>query len=430
MIKPVWKNTDHLVLAVSTGIDSMVLLHQLIHHYRETYRQLSCVHVHHGLREASDREAAFIERYCQAHHIPIYIHHLDLEDVVIAGRSIQNEARKRRYAWFDAMMARLEGNCLLTAHHQDDQLETIFYRIFTGRSTRSPLGMNDHEKRKGYQLIRPLIHTTKQQIRDYQSQYHVPYYEDESNQSNDYVRNDIRNRILPTIAKNPQLQNEQLLKLYDMQVSAQVLIRQQAFRFIDEHVKKDLNRIIISRNEFNQELIHVKMKILDYCISQFDEVTSITEKAYHDWFEKLDSQVAQTALMHTNKWHAYIVYDKLILTANDAREFTTQKVHITKPGWYDFGDYRIHIMPQLFETNDAFWIRTRYNGDRVVLHSGHHKKVSRLMIDAKVPTLLRERMPIVVDASNRILAVGHLYIRDRYANTIHIQYLGDDINEK
>lgn len=91
------------------------------------------------------------------------------------------------------------ANVLVTAHHQDDQLETIFYRIMTGRSTRSPLGMSVQETRPGFKLVRPLLNVTKRVIRQYQVTNEVPYYEDASNTDNHYVRNDIRNRILPEI---------------------------------------------------------------------------------------------------------------------------------------------------------------------------------------------------------------------------------------
>lgn len=424
-----WKSSDDLVLAVSTGIDSMVLLHQLIHDYAHTYRKLACVHVNHGLRSASDEEAIFIQQYCHKHDIPIYIHQLDLSDVVNTGKSIQNDARERRYQWFDSVMQQLNADYLVTAHHQDDQLETIFYRIFTGRTSRSSIGMHMFEPRADYHIVRPFIHTTKQSIQKYQHEHQVPYYEDESNAHNDYVRNDIRNRILPTIEKNTHLQPQQLLKLFDIQETAQMLIQQQADHFIHHHVQVTERQIIISRNDFNKELPHVKMNILDHCFAQFSERVQISERAYQDWFEKIESSVAQTPLMHTNEWRADVVYDKLIIIAQPSHE-TVEKLHITHPGWYAFEDYRIYITQQLLEMGGAISIRTRYNGDRVALRSGHHKKVSRLMIDAKVPALLRQRMPIIETSNGHILAVGLLYVQEAYRDMIHIQYLGDDINGK
>ncbi|UXR78529.1 MULTISPECIES: tRNA lysidine(34) synthetase TilS [unclassified Staphylococcus] len=429
-MKPFWRTTDHIVVAVSTGIDSMVLLHQLLTQYADTYHQLTCLHVHHGLREASDNEAQFLQAYCQERKIPLHIHHLDLTDVAEAGRSIQNEARRLRYAWFDEMMHNLQADCLLTAHHQDDQLETIFYRIFTGRVDRGPLGIQTCEERGTYHLIRPLLTTAKAQIRTYQQQYAVPYFEDESNASNAYVRNDIRNRLLPDIEQNPQLQGQQLLKLMDVHAEALMLFTQRAQQFIEQEViQKNGKQWHIPRKAFNQLSTHVKMKVLDIILAYFEPVVTVSERTYQDWFVKICSDVAQSALMHTNKWHVDIVYDKLIIAPALMEMIPTQQV-VTTAGVYRFGAYRIEIAEYVFRSHERLHIRTRQTGDRITLANGQHKKVTRLMIDHKVPQAQRSHMPVISTVDGNILAVGTCYHHRTYEQYIHIQYLGDDINEK
>ncbi|MGV3043254.1 tRNA lysidine(34) synthetase TilS [Staphylococcus rostri] len=425
-----WQPTDHLVVAVSTGVDSMVLLHQLNEQYADTYRQLTCLHVHHGLRAASNEEAQFLTTYCEQRGIPLFVHRLDLTETVETGRSIQHDARVLRYAWFDDMMHDLDADYLLTAHHQDDQLETIFYRVFTGRTDRSSLGMSASEQRDGYQLVRPLLTTTKAQIRSYQQQYDIPYYEDESNESNAYVRNDIRNRLLPDIESNPHLQTTQLLKLMDFHSEALALIAQQAEQFIAHHVMQNqLQQWLIPRKAFNELLPHVKMKVLDVLIGHFEAVVPVSERTYQDWFVKLHSDVAQNVLMHTNKWHVDIVYDKLVIAPSTAHS-TPAPQTVTTAGRYQFGMYLIMIASDMFAHFSALHIRTRRTGDRVTLHNGQHKKVTRLMIDQKVPQTARAQMPVITTDSGEILAVGTCYQQVTYNQYIHIQYLGDDINEK
>ncbi|HCA7410726.1 TPA: tRNA lysidine(34) synthetase TilS [Staphylococcus pseudintermedius] len=425
-----WKATDHIVVAVSTGIDSMVLLHQLLYDETLTYRQLTCLHVHHGLREASKQEATFIQHYCEQHDIPFYMKRLDLSDVVAEGRSIQNDAREMRYQWFDTMMHQLDADGLLTAHHEDDQVETIFYRLFTGKSTRSSLGMSTIEARNGYRLYRPLLNTSKHVIRAYQQQHDVPYFEDTSNASNTYVRNDIRNRILPQIDENAQLKSQQLLKLKAWYDEAFMLMQHEVDNFIERFVTTNAHSFTVSRYAFNALTYHVRILTLDTLLHQFEDTVTISERAYADWLQKLAGPVAQTQLMHTNQWHADIVYDKLVIMAPMQKSLDTYTIQVTEAGTYRFGCYDVQITDMTDLPGSKLCIRSRQPGDRIARHDGHHKKVSRLMIDAKVPAYLRAQIPIIETTHGDILAVGTLYIQQHYQGVIKIQFMGDDIHEK
>ncbi|MDK4050322.1 tRNA lysidine(34) synthetase TilS [Staphylococcus pseudintermedius] len=425
-----WKATDHIVVAVSTGIDSMVLLHQLLYDETLTYRQLTCLHVHHGLREASEQEATFIQHYCEQHDIPFYMKRLDLSDVVAEGRSIQNDAREMRYQWFDTMMHQLDADGLLTAHQEDDQVETIFYRLFTGKSTRSSLGMSTIEARNGYRLYRPLLNTSKHVIRAYQQQHDVPYFEDTSNASNTYVRNDIRNRILPQIDENAQLKSQQLLKLKAWYDEAFMLMQHEVDNFIERFVTTNAHSFTVSRYAFNALTYHVKILTLDTLLHQFEDTVTISERAYADWLQKLAGPVAQTQLMHTNQWHADIVYDKLVIMAPMQKSLDTYTIQVTEAGTYRFGCYDVQITDMTDLPGSKLCIRSRQPGDRIARHDGHHKKVSRLMIDAKVPAYLRAQIPIIETTHGDILAVGTLYIQQHYQGVIKIQFMGDDIHEK
>ncbi|EGQ2931554.1 tRNA lysidine(34) synthetase TilS [Staphylococcus pseudintermedius] len=425
-----WKATDHIVVAVSTGIDSMVLLHQLLYDETLTYRQLTCLHVHHGLREASEQEATFIQHYCEQHDIPFYMKRLDLSDVVAEGRSIQNDAREMRYQWFDTMMHQLDADGLLTAHHEDDQVETIFYRLFTGKSTRSSLGMSTIEARNGYRLYRPLLNTSKHVIRAYQQQHDVPYFEDTSNASNTYVRNDIRNRILPQIDENAQLKSQQLLKLKAWYDEAFMLMQHEVDNFIERFVITNAHSFTVSRYAFNALTYHVKILTLDTLLHQFEDTVTISERAYADWLQKLAGPVAQTQLMHTNQWHADIMYDKLVIMAPMQKSLDTYTIQVTEAGTYRFGCYDVQITDMTDLPGSKLCIRSRQPGDRIARHDGHHKKVSRLMIDAKVPAYLRAQIPIIETTHGDILAVGTLYIQQHYQGVIKIQFMGDDIHEK
>ncbi|QDW99540.1 tRNA lysidine(34) synthetase TilS [Staphylococcus agnetis] len=427
MMKVTWKEDDHIVVAVSTGIDSMVLLHRLLHQYQTTYKQLSVLHVHHGLRRGSDEEAEFVTQYCEQYGIPIYVKRLHLQPIVEAGRSIQSDARVARYRWFEDMMHQLKGDVLMTAHHFDDLIETVFYRIFTGKVYRSALGMQACEQRHGYRLMRPMLEETKSDIATYQHDHNVPYFEDESNQDTKYVRNMIRHDMLPIIDAHEQFKITHLKKLYDMHLESIRVFEQMADDYIAVQVKQTDHQYEMSIQSFNKCPEHVRMIILDKLIQKWENIVPVSDVQYHQWFVQLTQPIAQIELHASNTWRINKVYDKLTLST--VEQAPLQAMYLKTPGYYQFGDYEIRVA-SLDALRGPLLIRTRQDGDRVQLHSHGHKKVSRLMIDAKVPQHTRDRIPVIVDATGDIVAVGTLYQHIKVNQIITIAYLGDENNEK
>ncbi|BCU53224.1 tRNA(Ile)-lysidine synthase [Staphylococcus auricularis] len=423
-----WRQQDHIVVAVSTGVDSMVLLHQLLTTYRKSYREITCLHVNHGLRKASQQEAEFIESYCAEKEIPLYVKQLDLSDTVAKGISIEQTAREARYRWFDAMMPDLNADCLLTAHHEDDQLETIFYRLFSGRSTRSSLGIEPLSERDGYQLIRPMLSVPKRHIYHYQQQHDVPYFEDHTNQDNTYVRNDIRNRILPTITENEHLDVTQLLKLKAWHDEQRQALQQEVSAFIKHHatVHPSKTEIALEREAFNNLRYSVKVAVLDYLMGQQDGVHHpFSEKTYQAWFEQAAKNIAQVQLYTTDKWIIELVYDKFVIM--EKNEVEVQSQQLEHAGSYAFGHYEIQIKGTMSAVTYPLTVRTKREGDRFKLNGqSGHKKVNRLFIDHKIPRHERPLIPIVTTKQGAIIAVGTLFKDNDYRNDVDIKYVGDE----
>ncbi|WP_114603996.1 tRNA lysidine(34) synthetase TilS [Staphylococcus sp. EZ-P03] len=418
-----WSKNDHLVVAVSTGIDSMVLLQLLITKLQHTYRQVTVLHVNHGLRDASAEEEAFLSRYCTTHHIPLRVHHLDLSALTEQGKSIQHEARQQRYAWFAEVIQELNADVLMTAHHQDDQLETIFYRVMTGRTTRSRLGMEAVEQREGYRLVRPLLNVSKADIQAYQAQHQVPYYEDASNQDNHYVRNDIRNRIFPMINENPQLDTEQLLKLKAWHDAQFDVLKQNAAAFLKQHTVQTEHSISVERAAFNALNHAQKTIVMDELLAGYTKAAPISEHAYEAWFAQIENSQAQAVIYSSDKWNIQIVYDKFIIMGFTKEALSTQRV--LQPGNYDFGTYQIIVHDEIAHEDFPLAIRTRQPGDRFVLPNLEgHQKVNRLMINRKVPKYERERLPILLNKQGEIIAVGTLYTAPKYEGKLEIIKIG------
>ncbi len=206
----------HFVLAVSGGVDSIVLAH-IMHSLKAN---CTIAHVNFQLRAAeSDRDEQFVRDFASQYQIPVQVHKVDTQNYALTYKlGIQEAAREIRYAWFGTLMqslAEAENNkpqspllhaltpkpkpvALLTAHHADDQVETVLMHLFRGTGIHGLTGIPDR-RNDVLNLARPLIQFSKTQIKDYAQRHQLNYVEDSSNEKDTYTRNYIRNILIPQL---------------------------------------------------------------------------------------------------------------------------------------------------------------------------------------------------------------------------------------
>ncbi len=189
-----------ILVACSGGMDSMVLVDVLL----KLNYNISIAHCNFQLRGSeSDDDESFLHDFAQKHNLPFYSIRFDTKDYKTKNElSTQMAARELRYNWFEQIRKENHYHCIATAHHLDDQLETVLLNITKGTGIRGLIGM--HPK-TGF-LIRPLLEISKQEIMAYAKDNTVAFREDSSNASDDYQRNLIRHQVVPQLQKiNPSL---------------------------------------------------------------------------------------------------------------------------------------------------------------------------------------------------------------------------------
>ncbi len=183
---------DNLLVAVSGGMDSMVLLHLLL----QAGLSFHIAHVNYGLRaEESEGDEQFIRDFAVQHNIPVYIHRVEASRFNPHGSDIQQTARTIRYQWFQQLVADHSFQYVLLAHHSDDQSETILYQFIRGGMLRALKGMRE----KNGCFVRPLLSYSRQSIEEYAKANSVAWREDSSNASLKYTRNVIRHQVMPLL---------------------------------------------------------------------------------------------------------------------------------------------------------------------------------------------------------------------------------------
>lgn len=184
-----------LTLALSGGVDSVVLLHVLLALRAHHPFHLNAVHVHHGLSVHADAWADFCTELCSAHALELTVHWVRIARDDAAG--IEAAARRERQAIFAA----LDTGFLLTAHHLNDQAETLLLQLLRGAGPKGLAGMAAMQARRGWQAThwRPLLGVTRADLLDYARVHQLAWVEDESNQDPRYRRNALRQSVLPLL---------------------------------------------------------------------------------------------------------------------------------------------------------------------------------------------------------------------------------------
>lgn len=208
-----------ILVACSGGVDSMALLHAC--HVGK--RQTDVLHVNYHLRDAaSEADEICVQKACERYGFPLKIVHADPTTLKENGKNIQQEARKIR---FDAMRAWLVENpegIVLLGHHADDQIETFFLQLARGGGSYGLAGMHPIRER----FVRPFLNLRKKEIYQYAQTELLSWREDLSNHSNLYLRNRLRNQVLPFLEEqNPHLP-QQILFFQEKLREQQALMHQ------------------------------------------------------------------------------------------------------------------------------------------------------------------------------------------------------------
>ena len=210
-------SVSNCFLAFSGGLDSCVLLHLLVN--SRFLPIIKIWHVHHGLQIEADNMAIFCQKQASAYHLEIKLSHLNLQRTHV---NIEATARTARYALFAKELA--QNDCLLTAHHLDDQVETFLLNALRGSGSAGLRGIAEQKKIAKAQLIRPMLSFKREVLLDYAKQHKLEWFEDPSNSSVQFNRNYIRHKVTPVIQKRWPNYQDLIATVCDIQAETQQLL--------------------------------------------------------------------------------------------------------------------------------------------------------------------------------------------------------------
>ena len=396
-------SSEYVIAAISGGPDSMYLLEVL---QRFDFKVV-VAHVHHNLRKDSDFEAQKVEEYCVKHNL--IFEYKKIEEYP-DNKFSEEAARKIRYNFFDSLIKKYNSNILFTAHHGDDQIETILMRLTRGSSLKGYAGIEVISKDRGYKIVRPLIKLTKNDIVSYLDKNNIWYAVDKSNGDLKYTRNRYRNKILPELKNENKNIHNKFQEFSDRLLLAHNYIKNQS----NIYYKEIVNNRNINVFEFNKLDRILKYYILEEYLKRIykDNICLISTKHINLIINKLSQKRNISFDLPDNK-KAIIEYnnfkvDNLYLKNKYSYEFTDNiKLPNGKSIYIDnntelTSNYVIHLNSK--EIKLPFIVRTREDGDYMVVKNMlGRKKINDIFIDSKIPKELRDTQPIVLDSSNEII---------------------------
>lgn len=467
---------DRIVLGVSGGADSVALFFLMKELMNELKLKLFVVHINHGIRkEEAKEDADYVAKLCEDSGIPFYLYEADIPTMAKKQSMTEEEmGRVYRYHCFWEVMKKQKAKKLAVAHHMGDQAETVLFHMIRGANLSGVSGMkpisalyiSDYEGEiESANVIRPLLQCTKEELVIWLEQEGITWKEDYTNQDNRYVRNRLRNQVLPSLATINNKAIMHIAEFADMMSSYEEFFMGLVFDFIEQEVRfEEIDGEKVYK--INKEVLLCQKKIMIYAIlyELFIKVAGkkkdIQKEHITLLYELLKKQTGKY-LMLPYQVKAEVSYENLII-GKDSRIETfewdkkilmetieNQEVEVAL---FDGGVLTMklcncthEIYKDLSENkNDytkyydcdkigkVFHIRTPQNEDFFVMNNrGDKKKLTRYFIDQKFPAWKRKRT-IVVSVGHEILwIVGErrcesYKVDETTTKVLIIQYKGVD----
>ena len=416
-INTLWNKEDKIAIALSGGVDSIVLFHLLVTEYKDSYKELVVFHINHGLREESYEEAEFVEKFVKDFDVKFYKEELNMSDLERDSHTSEEMlARELRYQAFNKM-AKLEGvTKLLTAHHKNDQVENILMRLLTGRSIDHSLAICEEIEIAGLTIYRPLLNSLKAELEEYAKEKNLHYYVDATNFDTDYTRNNIRHNIVPLLNDINSGSFDNLINFANYYQNINNNLKKAILSNKDNYIfSRDEDKISLVKDKFlelNEEEMYFLLKEL---ITDELGVFDIKQKAIFDVVSSLKKNSGNKSYDLKNNLKIISQYETLYIHKiekkcyNDKIEIIIDKIY--ENSVYEFYQNKFIISTDAKDSEIGFnkselplHITTKKEGDRV-RRGEINKKLSRIFIDEKVPKELRDTLPVIRNNKGEVLGV-------------------------
>ena len=391
---------EEVVCAVSGGADSVALLFALYLLKEKLQIRLSAAHFNHHLRGAeSDQDQAFVEEFCSRYDIPLYKGGAAVET---GPRGLEAAARDARYGYLKTLPGRIA-----TAHTADDNAETVLMHLIRGTGLKGLGGIAP----KSGKLIRPMLTVTRQDVIAFLQEWNLPHVEDQSNHTDQFLRNRLRHHVMPLLNReNPRLAEN---------VSAMAMQLRQEEHYLSRQVELT-DRVSVLRE--------MDPALRNRALESFLRQQGVKEPQ-REQIQLLKCLVFSNNPSARGAFPGRVTigreYDRLLRLPQEEAPDTAQltlgsqklpqwklEIHVSRAQSLEQGKTVFTVQPE-----GKIVVRSRLPGDRIRLPGGS-KTLKKLFIDEKIPAWERPFLPVLADEKGVLAVVGIGVNLDRVAKEL------------
>lgn len=403
-------NDNYIVVGVSSGPDSMALLDML---KKNLNCKIVCAHINHNIRSQSNEEEKYLKEYCKKENIIFEATKINSYQ----KNNFENEAREKRYQFYEKILNKYNSHNLFLAHHGDDLIETIIMKIIRGSNLEGYAGIKTISKLENYKIIRPLLNLTKKDIIKYNQENNIKYYIDNTNEDTKYTRNRYRKTLLPILKNEDENVHLKFLKYSN--------ILQEYDNYIKYEIENKINNIYIYNkidiNELKKEHPFLIKNIIFYILNQtYDNKSNIIkEKNVNDIINMLNNNKPNYIINLPKNYIAKKEYNYIYIEKKKNLKRKLYKIKLKK---YNEIENMIIKLEDNIETDGnnvcrlnsenlklPLYLRNKKEGDYIELKGTNgRKKIKDIFIDEKIPKEERENYPLLIDSNDNILWIPNI----------------------
>jgi len=397
-------------VALSGGLDSSVLLHAMAGlRDRGAGWDLSAIHVHHGLNQHADDWVSFCQQTCQQLDIPCDIIYVDATPV--PGESPEATARQLRYqAIAECVQA---GDAVVTAHHQDDQAETLLLQLMRGSGLPGLAAMPSTSDFSRGLLLRPLLPFSRQQIRQYALQNNIDWVEDSSNEETHYDRNYMRHEILPMLLSRWPGAIANLSRTAAHMADAKSLLDELAGQDVqilrsDDRAKIDLNELKKLDPARQRNVLRFWLRDLQLPVPSQAQMQQLLTDIFAARVDSSPCVRWPGVEIRRYRDQLYAMPDMILVDRDINHDWDmTTALSIEGVGVLQARPAQGQGLSASLLGSRQLNVRFRQGGERIQLSGrGHHHELKKLFQDAGIPPWIRDRTPILYQGDSIIAVPG------------------------